>query len=479
MKLLGIEIGAPPEDRGTLGRLLDRNQALRDVFATDPHLARKLLQLQKWQSKRLLRSHADLHANPRYRLAVEFFFNELYGADARTRDSDMIKVQRAMERLLPREGLEALCLAIQLETLSQELDAEVARALPEGGITVARYAQAYRTAGRRADRERQIALTSEIGEYLDGVVRKPMIRGLVRLARGPAHAAGFGLLQEFLERGLDAFEAMHGAKEFLGTVRARERSAMARLFAGVADPFEFDAGESRANRGRNRDECKRPADEQEKQQEGRPQAAAPLAQVPDPGRTGIAAAGGRRAGGRCDESRRRVRVRDPPELAWWQSRSVVMSLAVACVALLVLAGASLWNAARDREAARVAAEREQTLTLRAINSVRALRIAPNPRSWSAAPDATLAWPEPPQLLELHLPVGYAEFLTFAVIIDKVDHGRVLVVERIAPDSNKELLLSVNSSAFGPGEYRLRLQGYTWRGERVDVGWVRLKVTDPR
>ena len=166
-------------------------------------------------------------------------------ADARRRDSDMIKVQRAMERLLPREGLEALCLAVQLETLSQELDADVARALPPGGITVARYAEAYRSAGRRADRERQIALTSEIGEYLDGVVRKPIIRGLVRLARGPAHAAGFGLLQEFLERGLDAFEAMHGATEFLGTVRARERRAMERLFAGTADPFEFDAGERR------------------------------------------------------------------------------------------------------------------------------------------------------------------------------------------------------------------------------------------
>lgn len=246
MKLLGIEIGAPPEDRGTLGRLLEQNQRLRDVFAAEPRLARKLTRLQKWQSRRLLRSHADLHANPRYRLAVEFFFNELYGADVRRRDSDLIKVQRAMERLLPREGLAALCLAVELETLSQQLDADVARALPDGGITVERYAQAYRQAGRRADRARQIALTSEIGEYLDGVVRKPMVRTLVRLARTPAHAAGFGLLQEFLERGLDAFEAMHGAKEFLGTLRAREERAMARLFAGDPDPFEFAGGARKA-----------------------------------------------------------------------------------------------------------------------------------------------------------------------------------------------------------------------------------------
>lgn len=170
---------------------------------------------------------------------------------------------------------------------------------------------------------------------------------------------------------------------------------------------------------------------------------------------------------------------DEFEPAWWQRRGFVAALAAACVGLAVVAGTSLLSAARDRAAAEQALAREQVLTLRAINNVRALRIAPNPRSWSKAPDVTIPWPEPPQLLELHLPVGYADFLTFAIVIDKVDHGRVMIVERIAPDSNKDLLLSLNSSAFGPGEYRLRLQGYTWRGERVDVGWIRLVVADPR
>ena len=240
MKLLGIEIGVPPAERGNLGRALERNAALRDVFAREPALDRQLLRLQQLQSERLLRSHADLHRSPRYRLAVEFFFNELYGTDARRRDSDLIKVQTAMERLLPREGLVALSLAIQLETLSQELDADVTRSLPPGPLTVERYAEAYRQAGRRTDRERQIALMNEVGAYLDGVVRKPIVRTLVKLARRPANAAGFGLLQEFLERGLVAFETMHGASEFLDTIRTRETRAMGRLFAGVADPFEFE-----------------------------------------------------------------------------------------------------------------------------------------------------------------------------------------------------------------------------------------------
>jgi hypothetical protein len=64
---------------------------------------------------------------------------------------------------------------------------------------------------------------------------------------------------------------------------------------------------------------------------------------------------------------------------------------------------------------------------------------------------------------------------FAITLDKVDVGRMLDLQRVSTDSNRELRLSLNSSALGPGEYRLRLQGYTWRGERVDAGWVRLVV----
>jgi hypothetical protein len=247
VKILGIETGGSGRrtrgERGRLAQLLERNAALRDVFASDPALLARLGELQRWQSQRLLRSHADLRAEPRYRKAVEFFCNELYGGgDPRGRDRDLMRVQRVMEKLLPSEALRALMLAIELEILSQELDADVVRALPPGPITVDTYAEAYRRAGRTADREHQIAVLDEIGGYLDGVVRKPIVRRLVRFARGPAHAAGFGALQDFLERGLDAFETMHGADEFLATVRDREVRAMQRILASTPDPFEFEAG---------------------------------------------------------------------------------------------------------------------------------------------------------------------------------------------------------------------------------------------
>jgi hypothetical protein len=163
------------------------------------------------------------------------------------------------------------------------------------------------------------------------------------------------------------------------------------------------------------------------------------------------------------------------ELEWWQKPSAVGGLAALAAVLLLVAGYSLYAAHRDRTVAEAAEARVKMLTLRASTSERALRIQPNRRSFSPTPDATIAWPEPPELLDIFLPVGYSEFTSFWLAIDKVDEGRVMIVQRIAPDSNKELRLSLNSSSFGPGEYRIRLQGYTWSGSRVDAGWVRLVV----
>jgi hypothetical protein len=163
---------------------------------------------------------------------------------------------------------------------------------------------------------------------------------------------------------------------------------------------------------------------------------------------------------------------------WWQTKWFVRLLAGAAALLLILTIVARVAAQRDRELAVELESQVRTLTLRPASQVRALRLTPNPRSWSASPEATLRSPEPPELLEIYLPVAYSEFKSFALTIDKVDAGRALQLQRLVPDSNRDLRLTVNSSAFGPGEYRMRLQGYTWRGALVDVGWVRLVVSPP-
>jgi len=167
------------------------------------------------------------------------------------------------------------------------------------------------------------------------------------------------------------------------------------------------------------------------------------------------------------------------EPEWWQAKWFVGLLAGAAALLLILTIVARVAAHRDRELAAGLEAQVRILTLRPASQIRALRITPNPRSWSASPEATLTVPEPPEQLDLYLPIAYSDFKSSALTIDKVDAGRVLQLQRLVPDSNRELRLSLNSSALGPGEYRMRLQGYTWRGQLVDAGWVRLVVSSPR
>lgn len=230
---------SPRAGTGDLTALLLRDRELRAAARETPTFASHVDALRGWQASRLAQTYRDLGAQPRYAAAIEFFLDELYGAhDAAPRDHDLERASHLLERALPGNALHALERAIALEILSQELDLEMARVLPAGrAITGRAYADAYRTVGRRADRERQIEALVDLGAYLDTLVRKPGLGMLVRLARRPAHAAGFAALHDFLERGFEAFDRMHGADEFLATIRTRETLLLERLFGGDPDPF--------------------------------------------------------------------------------------------------------------------------------------------------------------------------------------------------------------------------------------------------
>ena len=71
----------------------------------------------------------------------------------------------------------------------------------------------------------------EIGEALDRYTRKPMWGTTLRMMRGPAKAAGLTDLQRFLEAGFESFQAMRGARDFLGMVALRERALIGRLYS--------------------------------------------------------------------------------------------------------------------------------------------------------------------------------------------------------------------------------------------------------
>lgn len=211
---------------------LTRVIALRRTLVEDAAMSARWRAVKRYQSERLARTYADLLATPRYRAAARFFLDDLYGEkDFEQRDREALRIVPKLVVVLPDRAVETIALAIELDELSEQLDARVAAEviLP---LDDALYAQGYRRAGTRAERERQIAMVDSIGRSLDKLARLPFLSGVLHMMRGPAEAAGLQHLQQFLMRGFDSFRAMHGAGAFLDTVREREIALMRQMFDG-------------------------------------------------------------------------------------------------------------------------------------------------------------------------------------------------------------------------------------------------------
>lgn len=230
---------SPPADGApeSLRRNLERLREMRGREAHG-HTPPRLAEVKAWQATRLARTYADLSADPRYGRATAFFLDDLYGAkDFSGRDTAMLRIYPVMVRTLPDVAVETAALAIEVDALSEELDRRVAACLDPGPISEAGYGKAYREAGTRAERERQIGLVDDAGRRLDRLVAKPMIFMTLKIMRRPAKLAGLEDLQTFLEHGFEAFRHMGGANEFLAIIGGRETRILNRLFSGHPSPF--------------------------------------------------------------------------------------------------------------------------------------------------------------------------------------------------------------------------------------------------
>ena len=80
-----------------------------------------------------------------------------------------------------------------------------------------------------------------------------------------------------------------------------------------------------------------------------------------------------------------------------------------------------------------------------------------------------------ELAEFKIDMTWAKYSSFQVSIDRVDQGRVAILHNLVRDSNGELRIALNSSALGPGDYRLSIDGLTWSGAAVPVAWVTFAI----
>jgi hypothetical protein len=206
----------------------------------DPALGTRVQALKAYQQRRFALAHAALLEHPRYAAASRFFLDHLYGpADFSTRDDQFARVVPAMVRLFPEQVIDTVATLATLHALSEQLDSAMATHLSGGDIDRHAYVAAWQATGHFDLRERQIALSLDIGARLDRLTRNPLLRHSLRMMRGPAAAAGLSDLQRFLEAGFDAFRAMKGAETFLQSIGTRERELAAALNT-ARPPYDLD-----------------------------------------------------------------------------------------------------------------------------------------------------------------------------------------------------------------------------------------------
>ena len=158
----------------------------------------------------------------------------------------------------------------------------------------------------------------------------------------------------------------------------------------------------------------------------------------------------------------------------WQKPQVTLALAAATGVLAVLAMVLTGTSASKNH--KIAELQKQVIEqpLDPATSTREIRLMPNRSGASNAPAITIGGGGA-QLADFKLDESRSPYHIFRVTIDRIDQGRVGVITNLVKDSNGHLRIALNSSALGPGNYQLTIEGLNWRGDPEPDSWVTIGI----
>ncbi|MDH3428368.1 MAG: hypothetical protein OEQ14_00040 [Gammaproteobacteria bacterium] len=217
-----------------------RSNQLHREYLDDARLLRNYERFANWQLEYLLPYFSDLHAREGYANAIDFTMSDLAGVGISERDRDLERAAPAITRLLPPGGLATIASAAEMNARVLQINIAICRCLLVGDelpdrITESVYCVACRKASSLDECVELVHLVTGLGRTLKSLVKVPMIGMTLRAMRAPAHAAGFGALQEFLEKGYRTFREIPDTDHFLVEIETRMVAVFERIYAAPLD----------------------------------------------------------------------------------------------------------------------------------------------------------------------------------------------------------------------------------------------------
>jgi hypothetical protein len=227
-----------------LRRFAQRSQALHAEYLDDPALRQQYEAFVCWLNDYMMAFYADLRPRPGYGAALDFVITDLTGTGISRRDADLARVVPVMARMLPGRALETLATAMELNARVLQMNLAICRALFAGrndtAISERDLCQAYRRAVTLETCLELSALTRRVGDKLQRAVRSRALGLMLKAMHGPAHAAGFGALHDFLQTGYVRFEAIADVPGFLDQLESRMTHILTRIFTEPLDSLSLE-----------------------------------------------------------------------------------------------------------------------------------------------------------------------------------------------------------------------------------------------
>jgi hypothetical protein len=164
-----------------------------------------------------------------------------------------------------------------------------------------------------------------------------------------------------------------------------------------------------------------------------------------------------------------------PRKALWQKPAIVVALLGATMALAIaLAVVASNSGQKTRHIAALQAEAIER-PLDPATSTRDIHLLPSRDGASDSPAIIIGGGSEAQLADFRIDESRSPYRLFRITIDRINEGRVGVIDHLAKDSDGNLKIALNSTALGPGDYQLTIEGLSWQGQPLPDSWVTIGV----